>query len=66
MPESRSIRSPPFIAEEGVDFFTAKARAVKPDFAVDEAVPEICRRLDQLPLALELAASASWSIPTAG
>ncbi len=55
---------PPFIAEEGVDFFTARARAVKPDFAVDEAVPEICRRLDELPLALELAASRVKALST--
>ena len=41
----------------GVDFFAARARAVKPDFGGDEAVAEICRRLDDLPLALELAAA---------
>ena len=35
----------------------ARARAVKPDFERDEAVAEICRRLDDLPLALELAAA---------
>ena len=29
----------------------------KPDFEADEAVSEICRRLDDLPLALELAAA---------
>ena len=38
-------------------FFLARARAVKPDFEGDEAVAEICRRLDELPLALELAAA---------
>ena len=43
--------------EEGVDFFIARARAVKPDFGGDDAVAEICRRLDDLPLALELAAA---------
>ena len=43
--------------EEGVDFFMARARAVKPDFGGDDAVGEICRRLDDLPLALELAAA---------
>ena len=35
----------------------ARARAVKPDFGGDDAVAEICRRLDDLPLALELAAA---------
>jgi tetratricopeptide (TPR) repeat protein len=48
---------PPLVHEEGVGFFLARARAVKPDFQSDEAVSEICRRLDDLPLALELAAA---------
>ncbi len=48
---------PPLQPEEGVDLFVARARAVEPDFAADELVPEICRRLDELPLALELAAA---------
>lgn len=48
---------PPFAEEEAVGFFAARARAVDPDFSVDEAVREICRRLDDLPLALELAAA---------
>jgi predicted ATPase len=48
---------PPLVHEEGVGFFMARARAVDPAFEMDEAVPEICRRLDDLPLALELAAA---------
>jgi predicted ATPase/class 3 adenylate cyclase len=48
---------PPFAHEEGVSFFLARARAVKPDFQESESVSEICRRLDELPLALELAAA---------
>jgi len=48
---------PPFVHEEGVGFFLARARAVEPDFEADDAVPEICRRLDNLPLALEFAAA---------
>jgi predicted ATPase/class 3 adenylate cyclase len=48
---------PPLVHEEGVGFFLARARAVKPDFESGEAVSEICRRLDDLPLALELAAA---------
>jgi len=55
---------PPFVPEEGVDFFLARARAVEPDFPVDEAVPEICRRLDDLPLALELAAARVKALST--
>jgi predicted ATPase/class 3 adenylate cyclase len=48
---------PPLVHEEGVGFFLARARAVKPDFGADDTVSEICRRLDELPLALELAAA---------
>jgi predicted ATPase/class 3 adenylate cyclase len=48
---------PPFVEEEGVGFFTARARAVRPGFEPDQSVREICRRLDELPLALELAAA---------
>jgi predicted ATPase/class 3 adenylate cyclase len=39
-----------------------RARAVRPGFEPDEAVSEICRRLDGLPLALELAASRLRSL----
>ena len=47
----------PLIPEEGVALFVARARAVTPSFQADAAVAEICRRLDDLPLALELAAA---------
>jgi predicted ATPase/class 3 adenylate cyclase len=46
---------PPFSHEEAVAFFLARARAVDPLFEEHETVAEICRRLDELPLALELA-----------
>ena len=48
---------PPFGHEEAVHFFASRARAVVPDLLIDDAVPQICRRLDDLPLALELAAA---------
>ena len=48
---------PPLVHEEGIAFFRARASAITPDFVSDEAVSEICRRLDDLPLALELAAA---------
>ena len=38
-------------------FFLARARAVEPDFEATRRSAEICRRLDDLPLALELAAA---------
>jgi predicted ATPase/class 3 adenylate cyclase len=47
----------PLAHEEGVAFFLARASAVVGDMQMDDAVPEICRRLDELPLALELAAA---------
>jgi predicted ATPase len=48
---------PPLQPQEGAELFAARARAVNPDFEPDEAVPGLCARLDQLPLALELAAA---------
>jgi predicted ATPase/class 3 adenylate cyclase len=56
---------PPFVHEEGVGFFLVRARAVKPGFEPDDAVSEICRRLDDLPLALELAAARVKALSSA-
>jgi predicted ATPase len=46
----------PLDETEAVALFTERARAVKPGFEDSGGVVEICRRLDCLPLALELAA----------
>jgi predicted ATPase/DNA-binding CsgD family transcriptional regulator/sugar phosphate isomerase/epimerase len=43
--------------DDGVALFVARARAVRPAFEPSPAVGEICRRLDGLPLAIELAAA---------
>ena len=52
---------------DAVQLFVDRARAVRPDFdltAVNvEAVARICRELDGLPLALELAAAQLCSVP---
>jgi predicted ATPase/DNA-binding SARP family transcriptional activator len=47
----------PLRDEEAVQLFIERAQAAAPSFAPDEHVPEICRRVDDLPLALELAAA---------
>ena len=48
---------PPLAESDGEALFLTRARAVDPAFAPSEAVRELCLRLDELPLALELAAA---------
>ncbi|MEU5990626.1 BTAD domain-containing putative transcriptional regulator [Spirillospora sp. NPDC047418] len=49
---------PPLEARSSAELFAERAAVVRPGFAADEqAVEEICRRLDGLPLAIELAAA---------
>ena len=48
---------PPLAETDGEALFATRARAVDPGFVASEAVRELCLRLDELPLALELAAA---------
>ncbi len=48
---------PPLAEEEAVELFVDRARAVRRDVAADADVAQICRQLDSLPLAVELAAA---------
>jgi predicted ATPase/DNA-binding SARP family transcriptional activator/Tfp pilus assembly protein PilF len=48
---------PPLIEADAATLFSERALAKRPDFSGDGEVAEICRRLDCLPLAIELAAA---------
>ncbi|HYC87678.1 MAG TPA: BTAD domain-containing putative transcriptional regulator [Thermoanaerobaculia bacterium] len=52
---------PPIAESEAIELFAERAAAVDPSFALHDAnraaVAEICRRLDGIPLAIELAAA---------
>jgi predicted ATPase/class 3 adenylate cyclase len=59
----RQYPVPPLADSEALLLFVERARAVRPDFELNDEtrpiVAEICERLDGLPLAIELA--AAWS-----
>jgi predicted ATPase len=61
----REYPVPPLVEQESVGFFLARARAARPGFEPDEHVLPICRRVDHLPLALELAAARVRALTTA-
>src|SRR5215210_5755408 len=61
VPGEQAYPVPPLEPEDGAKLFVARARAARPSFVASEVVPELCARLENLPLALELAARESES-----
>jgi predicted ATPase/class 3 adenylate cyclase len=57
VPGEQAYPVPPLEPEEGNELFLARAHAALPTFEPSAAVPELCDRLENLPLALELAAA---------
>ena len=61
LPDRTAEQLQELAGNDAVRLFVERAQAVRPDFALSErhapAIAEICRRLDGLPLALELAAA---------
>ena len=57
VPGEQAYPVPPLEPKDGEELFVALARASKPDFRADEPVKDLCARLENLPLALELAAA---------
>lgn len=51
------VAVPPLAETPALALFADRAAAARPGYVVDDAAREICRRLDGLPLALELAAA---------
>ena len=57
VPGEQAYPVPPLNPDDGTELFTARAHAADPSFVPDAAVSELCTRLENLPLALELAAA---------
>jgi predicted ATPase/class 3 adenylate cyclase len=57
VPGEQAYPVPPLEPQDGAELFLTRARAAVPSFEPGAAVPELCARLENLPLALELAAA---------
>ncbi len=53
----------PLALDSAVDLFVERAQTAQQGFRPDDAVPDLCERLDRLPLALELAAARVKALP---
>ena len=57
LPGEQAYPVPPLEPQDATELFTARARAADPRFEPSPVVEQLCSRLDNLPLALELAAT---------
>lgn len=57
VPGERAYPVPPLAPEDGTELFLSRALATEPGFVPGPRVGELCATLDNLPLALELAAA---------
>ncbi len=66
VPGEATWRVPSLSAAGAVALFTERAQAVRPDFTVPDdaatALDQLCRRLDNIPLAIELAAARTSAL----
>lgn len=60
----RMYEVPPMAISDGHALFVERASAVRPDFQPDAHVDAICHAVDQLPLAIELAAARVRALST--
>lgn len=67
LPAGRATRRQVALGYESVRLFVERARAVRPDFSLDDenlaSVVDVCAQVEGLPLALELAAACVRAMP---